>query len=110
MLEILAVALLAVPFELSVYSLLARGLSRLFSNVVAIRAAATIVLIWLGFHFFGVAGAMWGIVAGQLSSVPAAIFYQYKHSLLEPSVELLLLPIVFIGMLLGEGLNVAIGR
>jgi O-antigen/teichoic acid export membrane protein len=110
MLEILAIGLLAVPFQLSVYSLLARGLSKLFSNVVAIRTAATIVLIPLGFHFFGVGGAVWGIVAGSLSSVPAIIFYQYKHGLLEPLVELLLLPILFMGMLLGQGLNVAIGR
>ncbi len=110
MLEILAVALLAIPFELSIYSLLARGLSRLFSNVVAVRTTATVVLIPLGFYFFGVAGAMWGVVAGQLASVPPAIFYQYKFGLLAPLVELLLLPIVFMGMLLGEGLNVAIGR
>lgn len=110
MLKILAIGLLSVPFNLSVYSLLARGLSRLFSNVVATIAVVTVVATPLGFHFFGTTGAIWGIVAGRLASVPAAIFYQYKHGLLKPSVELLLLPVFFLGMLLGAGLDVAIGR
>lgn len=110
MLEVLAVGLLSVPFNLSVYSLLARGLSKLFSNVVAICTVATLLFIPLGYHFFGVAGAMWGIVAGRLSFVPATIFYQYKHGLLNPLVEVALLPAILAGMLLGEGVNVALSR
>ena len=79
MLEVLAIGLLSVPFNLAQLSLLARGLPRLFTNVIAIRVAVTIVLIPLGFRFFGVPGALWAIVASQLSSAPVTIYYQLKY-------------------------------
>jgi O-antigen/teichoic acid export membrane protein len=109
MLEVLAVALVGVPFNLSHTSLLARGLPRVFTNIVAIRVAVTFVLIPLGFHFFGVPGAVWAIVVSQLSSVPATIYYQIRYDLFDLAKELLLLPIFFAGMMLGSGLNLVIG-
>ncbi len=109
MLEVLAVALVAVPFNLSQYSLLARGLPKIFANIIAIRVAITFVLIPLGFHFFGVPGALWAIVVSQVSNLPATIYYQRKYDLLDLSKELLLLPTLFAGMIIGKGFNLAIG-
>jgi hypothetical protein len=71
--------------------------------------AVTFVLIPLGFHFFGVPGAVWAIVVSQLSSVPATIYYQIRYDLFDLAKELLLLPIFFAGMMLGSGLNLVIG-
>jgi O-antigen/teichoic acid export membrane protein len=110
MLEVLAIALVGAPFNLSHNGLLARGLPKVFANIIAIRVAVTIVVIPLGFHFFSVPGALWGIVVSQLSSVPAIIYYQLKYDLLDPSKELLLLPMLFAGMILGKGFNLAIGH
>jgi O-antigen/teichoic acid export membrane protein len=110
MLEVLAVALPSVPFNLAQFSLLARGLPKMYTNVIAVRVVVTIVLIPLGFHLFGITGALWAIVASQLSSVPTTIYYQLKYDLFDLSKELLLLPTLFVGMVLGKGFNLAIGH
>jgi len=110
MLEVLAVALLGVPFNLSQNSLLARGLPRVFTNIIAIRVAVTFMLIPLGFLFFGLPGAVWAIVISQLSSAPATIYYQIKYELFDLSKEVLLMPMFFAGMVVGKGLNLAIGH
>ncbi len=65
MVEILAVGLLSVPFNLAIYALLARGMPKIFANLIAIRVAVILALIPLGFHFFGVLGALWAIVASN---------------------------------------------
>lgn len=110
MLEVLAVGLLAVPSHLAMYSLLARGLPRVFANLIAIHGAVTIVLIPIGFHFFGVPGALWGIVASQLLSIPATIYYQLKYHLFDLAEEVPLLLTLFFGMILAKGFNVAVGH
>jgi O-antigen/teichoic acid export membrane protein len=110
MLEVLAVALVGVPFNLSQNSLLAQGLPRIFTNIIAIRVAFTFVLIPLGFLFFGLPGALWAIVVSQLSSAPATIYYQIKYDLFDLSKELLLIPMFFAGMIVGKGFNLVIGH
>lgn len=105
MLEVLAVALLAVPFFQSQLCLLARGLPRFFMNITALRGVATVVLIPLGFHFFGVSGALWGIVIGQLANLPATIYYQLKNDLFDLWMELVPLPTLVVGMVVGKGFN-----
>jgi O-antigen/teichoic acid export membrane protein len=110
MLEVLAVAIVGVPFNLSQNGLLARGLPRIFTNIIAFRVAATFILIPLGFHFFGLPGALSAIVVSQLSSAPATIYYQIKYDLFDLSKELLLMPMFFAGMIVGKGFNLAIGH
>jgi O-antigen/teichoic acid export membrane protein len=110
MLEILAVALLAIPFNLSQLCLLARGFPKIFTSILAVQVAFTFLLIPLGFHFFGVLGALWAIVLSQFSNVPTIIYYQHKYALLDLSKELLCLSILFAGMLLGKSFNLAIGH
>jgi O-antigen/teichoic acid export membrane protein len=107
MLAILAVGLLAVPSNLSMYCLLARGLPKLFSTLVAIRVASAI-LILIGFFTFGVSGALWGIALSRLSLVPFTIYYQVKFRLFDLSKELLLLPTFFLGLLVGSGFTVLV--
>ncbi len=110
MLEVLAVSLPAAAFNISQLCLLSRGLPKIFTVVIAIRVAVTFLCIPLGFHFFGVQGALWGIVVSQISSAPATIYYQIKYSLFDLSKELLLLPAVFAGMILGKGFNLVFGH
>lgn len=104
MLEILAVGLLAVPSNLSMYCLLARGLPKLFSTLVAIRVASAILII-LGFLTFGITGALWGIALSRLSLVPFTMYYQIKFHLFDFGKELLLLPVFIVGLLAGNGLT-----
>ena len=109
MLEVLAVGLLKIPFNLPQWCLLARGLTKHFTGVVALQAVSTIALIPLGYHYFSVPGALWGIVASQLLNVPVIIYYQIKYDLFDLSKELILLPAFFVGMVLAKGLTFAAG-
>jgi O-antigen/teichoic acid export membrane protein len=110
MLEVLAVALLVVPFHLTMNCFLALGFPKSFSYLIGIRVAAMFVLVPLGFHFLGVPGALWGNVAGQLLSLPAIIYYQLKYKIFDLSTELTLLPTLFAGMLIAKGLKLAFGQ
>jgi O-antigen/teichoic acid export membrane protein len=110
MLQVLAIGLLSLPFNLAQFCLLGHGFPKIFTTVIAVRMGITILLIPLGFHFFGLPGAVWAIAISQLSSAPATIYYQIKHGLFDLSKELLLLPIFFAGMIVAEGFNLAIGR
>jgi O-antigen/teichoic acid export membrane protein len=109
MLQFLAVGLLCIPFNLAQFCLLARGLATNFAGVIAVRVAATIVLVPLGFHFYGVPGAVCGIVASQLSNVPVTIYFQVKYGLFDPYKEILLLPALLGGLILGLAFNRAMG-
>ena len=110
MLQILAVALLATPFSLGQVSLLVRGLPRTFVNISAVRIPVALILIPVGFYVFGLPGAIWAIVLGQLSSVPVTIYYQTKFDLFDLLKELLLLPTLLAGMLLGKGFDLVLGQ
>lgn len=110
MLEILAVGLLKIPFNLAMWSLLARGLARTFTGLIAFHVATMIVLIPLGFQLFGLPGAVWGVVASQLCNVPAIIYHQIKHGLFDLSRELILPPAFLAGVILAKGLALAVGH
>jgi O-antigen/teichoic acid export membrane protein len=110
MLEILAVGLLSIPFNLAQLTLLARGLPRHFTIVIVIRVVVTVVLIPIGFYYYSTPGAVWAIAASQLSSVLVVVYYQFKCDLLDPLKELLLLPTIYAGVLVGEGFNFVIGH
>jgi len=108
MLEILATALLITPINLAVWCLLALGLPKLFTQIIAIRAVSMILLVPLGFHAFGLPGAVWAIVASYYSYLPLTIYYKINYGLFNLWKELLLLPAWVAGALLAIGLNLAI--
>jgi O-antigen/teichoic acid export membrane protein len=110
MLEVLAVALLITPFNLAIMCLLALGLPRLFTQIIAIRAVSLFLLVPLGFHFFGLPGALWAIVASYYSYLPPTIYYKINYGLFDFSKELLITPAWLAGALLATGLNLAIGH
>ena len=109
MLEVLATALLITPLNLAIMCLLALGLPKLFAQIIAIRMASLFLLLPLGFHFFGLSGALWGYVVSYFSIFPATIYYKIRYGLFDFSKELLLIPAWLVGILLAKGFNVAIG-
>jgi O-antigen/teichoic acid export membrane protein len=109
MLEILAVGLLAFPFNLPLHTLLACGKARNFTGLIAFRVATTIVLVPLGFHFYSLPGALWGFVASQLSIMLPTLYYQIKCRLFDLRMEILPLPTFFIGMMVAGGFKLVIG-
>ena len=67
MLEVLAVALLTVPFQISVQCYMALGKPRLHSHILAIRLVALVMALPIGSYFFGLSGALWGLC---IQSIP----------------------------------------
>jgi len=110
MLEVLAVALLTIPFRVASFCLLALGLPRLFTQLIAIRVVSLFLLVPLGFHYFDLPGALWAFVASYFSGLPATIYYKIKYGLFDLTKELLLIPAWLAGVLLAMGLNLAIGH
>src|SRR4029434_3703942 len=100
-LEVLAVALLTVPFQISIQSYMALGKPRLYSNILAIRLVALVLALPIGSYFFGLSGALWGLVFSQFLSVPITILYNIRYGLFDLRRELFSLPMVFVGMAAG---------
>jgi len=109
MMEILAAALLTVPFEIAPQCFQALGMPKLLSNIIAIRLATLFLITPIGFHFFGLPGALWGIALSSYSGLPPIIFYMAKYGLLDIKKELLLLPMILVGMIMGKAFNFTVG-
>jgi O-antigen/teichoic acid export membrane protein len=110
MLEVLAVALLTIPFRLATQSFLALGLPHLLSTVIAIRLVTLLVATPIGFYSLGILGALWGIVLSQFSYLPTIILYNVRHKIFDLRTEVYLLPIVPVGMLVGRLVAAMIGH
>lgn len=108
MLQILGVALLAAPFKTSASSLISLGLPRLFSKVVVVRAVALFFTTVVGFLWFGVPGALWGVVISYLTPVPFSLFYQFQHKLIDAPRELMLMLVWPVGIGVGALFNIVV--
>jgi O-antigen/teichoic acid export membrane protein len=110
MLRIMVMGMLAIPAKVHAACLLSLGYSRIpFLQAVA-AFAVTAVAIPLGFFFFGIAGAIAGVLAAQLSGVPIALFYSARHGIVNVSRELAVLVAAPTGALAGYVFNVTVGR
>jgi O-antigen/teichoic acid export membrane protein len=98
MLEILAITLLAVPFQITSQSFLALGNPKVQSFIVVVCLVALFVGMPLGFSLFGLSGALWGIVCSQFLPLPITIFYSARYEIFDLRREVLTLPMVFVGM------------
>jgi O-antigen/teichoic acid export membrane protein len=101
MLQILAVGLIAVPCRLHAMSLLALGQAREHAVFVAVRLAAILVSVPLGFHLGGMFGVVWGIALSYLTYLPSAFLLSRRNGLLDLRREVLPLPTVAGGWLVG---------
>ena len=89
---------------------MALGMPRLLSNTIAFRLVTLFVFTPMGFHLYGVPGAVWGIVLSQFSYLPTIVFYSIKQNIFDARKEILLLPIVGIGMIVGRLVAIGIGH
>jgi O-antigen/teichoic acid export membrane protein len=109
MLQILALALVAVPYRLHAMSLLSLGQPRRHTYLMAIRLAAILVTVPAGFHLGGMQGVVWGIVASYFTSIPASLFFASRNELVDLRKELLPLPVFALGWLAGAAIIWVIG-
>lgn len=108
MLSILALSLPALRYSLADQGYLAIGKPKLMTVLISIRTVALLLLLPLGFHEFGLHGAVWAIVISYFSSLPMAIYYKKAHHLLDVKKEFITLPFIFVGIAFGALFNRAL--
>jgi O-antigen/teichoic acid export membrane protein len=101
MLAILSVGLVAAPFRIATECFMALGMPQILSHVSTIRLISLFLLTPLGFYYFHLPGAIWGITLSQLSWLPIQIKYKIEYGLFDLRRELLQLTTLFFGILVG---------
>lgn len=108
-LEILAVALLTIPFRMATQSFLLLGQARLYFQLNIIRMATLFVAVPLGFYAFGLDGAVWGIVLSYFSSLPMIVTKSIEYEFFDFRREILALTAVIAGVVAGIVLSHLLG-
>ena len=104
MLEILSLSLFAARYELAAQCYLALGRSQLVFPAAAARLLPLFVFTPLAFHLWGLMPAIAVIAAAPLFSVPVHWVLMRRLGLLDARRELIVLPSLFAGLLLGRAL------
>jgi O-antigen/teichoic acid export membrane protein len=105
MLQILAVALVTLPFRVATQCFVVLGEPAQMSAICAIRLAALCVAVPLGWHFFGLPGALWAIVLAYFSTLPSTLAFVVRHGLFDAAKELALAPAFLAGLVAGQALS-----
>jgi O-antigen/teichoic acid export membrane protein len=108
MLQILAVALLMLPFRLSSQCFLALGMSHVIPRIVIVRLISFLTIVPAGFQLFGLVGALWGIVVSQLPSLVVVGWYARRLGLLDFDKEVRVVPMFLVGAGIGFLLTQAV--
>lgn len=109
MLQILAVALLALPFQIALQAFMVLGLPQITTKILTVRLTVLLIAMPIGFHFLAMPGALWGIAVSQYACLPVIIYYSMRHDVFDLRRELLALPAVFFGMGAGKLLAFLLG-
>ncbi len=110
MLQILAIALMTVPFGVAARCFVALGMPKYVSRFAAIRFAALVLGTFIGFRLFGLHGAVWGITLSYFSFLPMTIFFQARHGILDFRRELYALGFVPVGAAVGWLFNAMVAQ
>jgi O-antigen/teichoic acid export membrane protein len=108
MLQVIAVALATIPIRLATQCFLALGLSNVYFQLHTIRLIALFVLLPLGYHVFGLNGALWGVVLSYFASLPLTAYYAHSEGLFDLKREMLTVPLVLAGVISGWALNAVV--
>jgi O-antigen/teichoic acid export membrane protein len=109
MLELVSSILLTIPFRLATQSFLALGMPKLQSHIVLIRLVFLFLVTPVAFHFFGLVGALIGIVLSHFTAVPIIIFYNIRLGLFSIRKESYLLLFVAAGLAAGMAMKSILG-
>jgi O-antigen/teichoic acid export membrane protein len=105
MLEILALSLFAVRYEIARQAYLSLGLPHYATVMSVVRFIALCALIPLLYYLWGTQGAVWGMALHPLIAVPFVYYFNSKLGLIDIRREMMVLVALPIGFLSGSGLN-----
>lgn len=101
MLQILAVGLFVVRYDVTGQCFIAIGKPKLLAPLMIIHLMVLYALLPAANHYFGITAALWVIGAGGMATIPLTIFYKIKYGLFDWKKELVVLPLLPLGYLLG---------
>ena len=102
MLRILAVALVTLPFRVGHQCFIVLGEPARMSAIGAVRLVSLCVAVPLGWHVFGLAGALWAIVLSYYSTLPTTLAFLVRHRLFDGAKEIALVPALLGGLAAGQ--------
>ena len=108
MLQVLAIALIAIPQRAALYYLLAHGQASALSAVLAIRLVVSFVGLPVGFYLFGLPGALGGLILSNFAPIPLIFYYSARSGLFDWRRELAALPLIGLGAAAGMLANWAV--
>ena len=108
-LQILALSLFAVRYEVARQVYFALGVPRYGTVMSVVRFIALCTLVPVLYHYAGTQGAIWGVALHALAVVPFVYAYNAKLGLNDWRRELLVLPALPAGYLCGFALNLLRG-
>jgi O-antigen/teichoic acid export membrane protein len=108
MLRILALALLTLPYRVAHQCFIVLGEPAQMSTIGVVRLIALCAAVPLGWQFFGVAGALCGIVLSYFSTLPTTLAFVVRHRLFDVSRELALVPALLAGLAAGQAVSYAL--
>ncbi len=101
MLQILAVGLFVVRYEVTGQCFIAMGKPKLLAPLMIVHLLVLYGLLPVANHFYGVNAALWVVGAGGIATIPLTIAYKIKYGLFDMKKELLVLPLLPVGYLMG---------
>jgi O-antigen/teichoic acid export membrane protein len=105
MMQILALSLFAVRYEIARQAYLALGLPRYGTLLSVVRFASLCVLVPFLYYVEGTQGAIWGIALHPLAAVPFVYMINVKLRLIDWRRETIVLSALPLGFLSGHTLN-----
>jgi len=108
MLEVLSLVLVAERFSLLDFCYLTIGKPILLTIKIAFQLVVLYIAILVGFHTYGVDGAIWGIVLTSFTVIGFDLFMSQRISILDLRREAIVLPMFAIGMFGGWLLQVTL--
>lgn len=104
MLEILSISLFEVRYSLVGTCMMALGKPRLLGPVLLVQLLA-LLAIPPAFHAYGLDAALWVISSSYLCTIPVTFYMKITHGLLNLRRELIFLPCVPAGYVVGIGFD-----
>jgi O-antigen/teichoic acid export membrane protein len=109
MLEILSVALFENRFGVTGQFYMAKGVPRVLIPLIGSRILPLYGLLPLAFKYYGFDGALWVIATNAFFSIPVTYYYKKVNGILDVKRELIVLPALVVGGLIGKGITMLVG-
>lgn len=106
MLQILSISMISIGFMLADQVFLSHGNSKSGSITIFVLVISMYIFVPLSFFYFGLYGAIWAIALNPLLKILVSMIIMKKKYFLNFYRELMLLPLILLGYLVGEKLKV----